>query len=118
MNTFKQYNTQYGYKLYKVRNKSQFTHQLILIAFLTNLIRLMHNVVDHIDENPSNNHISNLRWYSQCKNNLIRLITKGYTYDKERGTYRPKIKIHEITYNFSRCKNTEEQENFILKPEK
>lgn len=47
--------------------KDVFIHQLVAIAFISNPNR--YAIVNHKDENPKNNHVSNLEWCDCCYNN-------------------------------------------------
>lgn len=49
-----------GYKAVGIKNKSYFVHRLVAQTFLPNPENK--RTVDHIDRNPSNNRLSNLRW--------------------------------------------------------
>lgn len=59
-----------GYKLvdlYKENKRKQLlVHRLVAIAFVPNPQN--HNIVNHIDENPQNNHAYNLEWCTQKYN--------------------------------------------------
>ncbi len=92
--------TEWNY--YKIRlsnnnNKKIFKlHRLLALAFIPNLHKLP--TVDHIDKNPFNNNLNNLRWASyskQCINrNKLRNNKTGYNgvhFDKNR--YRAKLII-------------------------
>jgi len=64
-------------------------HRLIAIAFIQNLESK--SQVDHIDNNPSNNSLENLRWVSPSENNMNTRICskntsgiKGVMWDKRR----------------------------------
>jgi hypothetical protein len=46
------------------------------------------NQIDHIDRNPSNNHISNLRVVTNQQNNFNRSNVKGYYWYKPRNKWR------------------------------
>ena len=50
--------------------------------------------IDHIDRNPSNNSIDNLRSVSKQQNGYNR-NAKGYSYDKSSGKYMSRIRIKE-----------------------
>lgn len=48
--------------------------------------------VDHIDGNPLNNKIDNLRLVTKRQNNQNNNVAKGYTWDKIHGKYKSRIK--------------------------
>ena len=63
----------------------------------------INNVIDHIDNVKTNNHISNLRNITQHENNLNKRC-KGYYFHKKSGKYKAEIqlnrkKIHIGYYN-------------------
>ena len=64
-------NNKQGYKLINLCKKGKVkmfkVHRLVGIAFLENFDNKP--VIDHIDNNPANNNVKNLRWCSQ-KDNL------------------------------------------------
>ena len=45
-----------------------FVHRLVALAFLDQPTKKTRNKVNHIDENKSNNHVSNLEWVTNRKN--------------------------------------------------
>lgn len=59
-----------GYKVIVISGKRYRVHRLIAETFLENSDNLP--VIDHIDRNPSNNDVSNLRWASYKTNVLNR----------------------------------------------
>lgn len=56
-------------------NKLITVHRLVATAFLPNPMNLP--VINHRDENPSNNHVSNLEWTTQKEN--LRYSNIGWT---------------------------------------
>ena len=67
-----------GYLCYQLRNeygkKNKYIHRLVAETFIPNPNNLPQ--VDHIDENKTNNHVSNLRWVTNYQN------LKYYGFDK------------------------------------
>ena len=52
------------------RLKSLYVHRLVEKAFIPNPKPDIYTNIDHIDEDKSNNHVDNLRWYPHWKNCL------------------------------------------------
>jgi hypothetical protein len=50
--------------------------------------------IDHIDGNPLNNSISNLRPVNNQQNHFNLTRAKGYCFNKKRGRYQSRIKIN------------------------
>lgn len=71
--------------LFDVGSKMMRVHSLVAEAFLGP--RPKKHDVDHIDRNPLNNHISNLRYVTRSQNAHNNKY-KGYCFDKETGRYR------------------------------
>ena len=53
--------------------KNMYVHRLVAFAFLDQP-EFENMTVDHIDRNPSNNHVSNLRWATKLEQNINRNI--------------------------------------------
>jgi hypothetical protein len=73
-----------GYVDVKVNDKPHQIHRLMAIAF-TLPKRDDQDTVDHIDGNPSNNRLENLRWASRSEQ-----IKHSYATNKNRGSSAPK----------------------------
>lgn len=63
-----QYGTYLQYQLIddNENKKSMYLHRILALTFLTNPLNLP--CIDHIDRNPRNNILTNLRWVSHQKN--------------------------------------------------
>lgn len=59
--------TKTGYRKCDIKGKKKYVHRLVLEAF-TSINEGEGKLCDHIDRNPLNNHISNLRWVSHKEN--------------------------------------------------
>ena len=92
-----------GYKLVdlskKGKSKTFTVHRLVAIAFLENADNKLK--VDHIDNNPSNNNIKNLRWatrkdngYNRGKQKNNTTGFKGVAFNKPLNKYQAKIGIN------------------------
>lgn len=70
--------TQYdkdGYKQVKLNNFVYYVHRLVAIAFIPNPQNKP--LVDHINNNPSDNNVTNLRWCTATENQRNRKIGKA-----------------------------------------
>ncbi len=62
--------------LYKKNTRKQFqVHTLVALYYLEN--RNQYTEVDHIDRNPKNNNVENLRWVSRSENLLNTGVSKN-----------------------------------------
>jgi len=99
----KQKNNRQGYKQINLCKKGKVkmfsVHRLVALAFLENPDNKQK--VDHIDNNPANNNIKNLRWCSQ-KDNLAnqgkrennKSGFKGVCFNKQHNKYQAQISIN------------------------
>jgi len=86
-------------------------HRLIASLFIPNPDNKP--IIDHIDNNPLNNNVSNLRWASVSQNNCNRgcknkLGMKGVSFDKKRNLYQVQVKFEGQRYWLGRFKTAEE----------
>jgi len=77
-----------GYKVVGtgVTGKAELVHRLVAKAFIPNPDNLP--LVDHIDNNSTNNHVSNLRWVTNQQN-------MNYYHNEQKGLKVPKVVTHE-----------------------
>lgn len=57
-----------GYCVVTLDKKSYPVHRLVALAFLSNPDPERYKIVNHIDGNKQNNHVSNLEWVSTARN--------------------------------------------------
>ena len=88
-------------------------HILVLNAFLNNLENKP--CVDHIDNDKSNNNISNLRWKTHTENCQNRKINKnntssvkGVSYDKKNKKWQATISIDGLKIHLGKFTNLED----------
>ena len=66
-----------GYKVYHTKETSRYVHRLVMEMFGPEPpANMTVPVVDHIDEDKTNNHIDNLRWLSN-KDNINHKLRRG-----------------------------------------
>ena len=85
----------YGYRVVKINNRHFYSHRIIY--YLHNPQWDIHdssmsNFIDHIDRNPFNNSIENLRVVSHSQN-MWNQDRKGYSFNKQEGKYLAKIRV-------------------------
>lgn len=56
------------YDMVKMVNVANTVHRLVALAWLENDDYINKNIIDHIDNNKNNNHVSNLRWITNRAN--------------------------------------------------
>ena len=106
-----------GYKLVDISKngiKKTFTvHRLVALAFLENPDNKQ--MIDHIDENKSNNNVKNLRWATSKDNsaNQGKYINntsgfKGIVFDKYANKYKAQIQINGKNKNLGLFESAEE----------
>lgn len=116
---------EHGYKYYRLskngKKKMFYAHRLVAEAFLANPFN--RPVVNHIDGNKINNHVSNLEWVSYSENirqayanNLINFPRQReyYTEDLEGENWKQIFNLPYSVSSFGRVKNN--RTNLLLKP--
>jgi len=100
------------YRIIRVDGKSHLAHRLVWL-FIHGY--LPENFIDHINRNPSDNRLENLRVVTQSCNmkncgNYVTNISgvKGVFYDKSRKKWSPNIKINNKKYHLGRFKDFDE----------
>ena len=92
---------------------SYLVHRLVLEAFLDPSLRKRE--VDHIDHNPVNNHITNLRYTTSSENQMNRSVQSnntsgvtGVTFRQKDRLWRARIKINKTCHYLGEFKNKED----------
>jgi len=87
-----------GYKYiecyYNKIQKNFGIHQLVAMAFLGHQPDGMNTVVNHMDNNPLNNHVDNLELVSQRHNSSCHKKDVGVTWDKHVNKWKSSIYIN------------------------
>ena len=78
-----------GYNQVKLRGRNKMVHILVAIAHIPNPRNLP--VVNHIDEDKTNNDVSNLEWCTH-RHNASHTFAKTYTFIKNNNT----IHVHNL----------------------
>ena len=87
------------------KNYKRSIHRLLAIAFIPNPDNLP--VIDHIDNNPTNNSISNLRWASLSQNRINRSKEPSYISETKYNSFLVYIKKENNV--FRKCFKTLEE---------
>jgi hypothetical protein len=95
-----------NYKLFK-------KHRVIALAYLGLDITNSQLQIDHIDRNPSNNNVSNLRIVSN-QQNAFNQKAKGCHFNKVVKKWHSKIKLNGTTIGLGYFENEEEARNAYL----
>ena len=70
-----------GYIRTTLNRKKYLKHRLIALQFIPNDDPINNDVVDHINHDRTDNHLSNLRWVSTSDNNYNKAFNNGYNYE-------------------------------------
>lgn len=108
----KQKKTKAGYYIISLHNQGKekffFVHRLVAQAFIPNPENLP--IINHIDENKSNNCVENLEWCDQCYNinygTCIERATKTRiaNYEKNKPSYQRAVEKLKATGHYKRCR--------------
>ena len=84
-------NNKNGYKILCINRKNYLVHRVIAYLFLGLNIDNPKEIIDHIDRNPSNNKIENLRIVSYTQNQW-NVGAKGYNFRKDKNKWIARIR--------------------------
>lgn len=109
-----------GYRLIAIRRRHYYAHRLAWLHFYG---EWPDGNIDHIDGNPANNRIANLRACSQSENmqnqHRVRKDNKvgltGVSWDKSRGLWQAAIQAHGARYPLGRFSSADEAHAAYLK---
>ena len=82
----------HGYLLVNLSGKTTSIHRLVALTWIENS-RDDANKVDHIDRNPLNNQVENLRWLTHSENNH-NSSGKGYSWCKRAKRWLSRIRVN------------------------
>ena len=102
-----------GYMVVKLNKKTKYVHQLVAETFIDSDYKLKGLVVDHIDRNPLNNSLDNLRLISKSdnfKNSDHYENRKKGCIDLRHNRYRARVTVDGFNYSetFDTRKEAEE----------
>jgi|LakMenEpi03Aug12_release.lakeMendotaPanAssembly.Ray.scaffolds.fasta_scaffold1303928_1 hypothetical protein len=107
-----------GYNQIKINNKMILRHRLIAFCFLglEDIVGRLDktNVIDHIDGNPSNNAVNNLRITNNSGNQHNRKNAKGFHFNKRDKKYQAQIMINNKHIHLGSYETEEEAKQAYL----
>ena len=71
----------HGYLVCTLNGKQYKKHRLIALQFLPNSDPINNDIIDHINRNKTDNHLSNIRWCSSTDNSINKSSNKGIQYE-------------------------------------
>ena len=86
------------------KKKRLYIHRLIALHYLHNPDPDKYNVVDHLDRNPKNNNIKNLRWVNQTINMGNKTIHKNNKLGEQYIVYKYGSYINRYVFQITRNK--------------
>jgi hypothetical protein len=101
-----------GYCIVDLKGKSFRVHSLVIWAFngIAPTGKVSDFVIDHVDNNKTNNHLSNLRVVSHRDNITKDIICSGARLNKRTNRWLSKIKINKKVIYLGSFKTKEEAE--------
>jgi len=96
-----------GYVRLTINNKHYFLHRIIGLTFLGLDITNPKSYIDHIDRNPLNNNLSNLRIVNNQQNQFNR-NAKGYSWNKADKKWHSQIRLNGKNIHLGYFENEEE----------
>ena len=106
----------YGYTFVQLRYQSKrFFIGGHRLAWYLHYGHLPLNSIDHIDGNPSNNKIDNLRDVTHQQNMWNRRTAKGYTWMEKRSRFKVKIEVNGKSKHIGYFHTEQEARNAYLK---
>jgi len=108
-----------GFSFEKNKSTSITKHRLVFYAYNQNFDifkrSTTENMIDHVDGNPSNNSIENLRVVTHQQNNFNRKRAKGYYWSKHAKKWLAHIKLNGKTKHLGYFENEDEAHQAYLK---
>lgn len=105
-----------GYKQVMINYKNYQAHRLIYILVHGHIPHKLR--VDHIDGDPSNNNIENLRAVTDGENQHNQRKARGYSFCKRKNKYHAQIKVAGKTINIGYFDTEEEAREAYLEAKK